>query len=277
MQKNKLVAPVLKWVGGKRQIMVSIINHLPKKFNHYFEPFAGGAAVLFNLQPKNAVINDLNSELINVYKVIKNDVVGLINDLKKHKNEAEYFYQLRSLDRTEEFKTLTPVQRASRIIYLNKTCYNGLYRVNNSGEFNSPFGKYRNPNIVNEPTLKAVSNYLNSNEIQLLNGDYEDALKISDKNSFVYLDPPYHPASERANFTGYIQGGWDMYDQVRLKTTCDKLNAKGVKFLQSNSAADFIKDLYKEYKINIIKANRSINSDGEKRGEVDELLIQNYE
>lgn len=277
MSKNKLIAPFLKWVGGKRQIMSEITAHLPPKIINYYEPFVGGGAVLFHLLPKKAIINDFNKELINVYEVIKKNLSDLIEDLKKHKNESDYFYELRSIDRTTEFSKLTIVQRASRIIYLNKTCFNGLYRVNNSGEFNSPFGKYQNPNIVNEPILKAVNSFFNSNDIQFLSGDYEVALKSSDKNSFVYLDPPYHPVSESSNFTGYIQGGWDMYDQVRLKTTCDELNAKGVKFLQSNSGADFIKDLYKDYKITIIKANRSINSDGGKRGEVDEVLIQNYE
>jgi DNA adenine methylase len=277
MAKNKLIAPFLKWVGGKRQIMPEIVKLLPKKITSYYEPFVGGGAVLFNLQPPKAFINDYNAELINVYKVIKNNLNELIDDLKKHKNESGYFYELRSIDRKEGFKSLSDVQKASRIIYLNKTCFNGLYRVNNSGEFNSPFGKYKNPNIINEPTLKAVSNYLNSNDINLVHGDYEDILKSISKNSFVYLDPPYHPVSQSANFTGYIQGGWDMYDQIRLRQTCDKLNEKGVKFLLSNSATDFIKEQYEKYSITTIKANRSINSDGEKRGEVDEYLIRNYE
>jgi DNA adenine methylase len=277
MAKNKLIAPFLKWVGGKRQIMPEIVKLLPKKITNYYEPFVGGGAVLFNLQPSKAVINDYNNELINVYKVIKNNLNELIEDLKKHKNESDYFYELRSKDRKENFKELTDIQKASRIIYLNKTCFNGLYRVNNSGEFNSPFGKYKNPNIINEPTLKAVNNYLNSNDITLVSGDYEDILKNATRNSFVYLDPPYHPVSQSANFTGYIQGGWDMYDQIRLKKACDDLNEKGIKFLLSNSATDFIKDQYEDYSITTIKANRSINSDGEKRGEVDEFLIRNYE
>ncbi len=279
MQKNKLIAPFLKWVGGKRQIMPSIVELLPKNIGvyNYVEPFIGGGAVLFNLQPKNAVINDFNSELINVYKVIKNNLNELITDLKKHVNNSDYFYELRSLDRTDDFKNLTPVQRASRIIYLNKTCFNGLYRVNNAGEFNAPFGRYKNPNIVNEPTLKAVSKFLNLNNISINSGDYSDILKQTDEKSFVYLDPPYHPISENSNFTGYIQGGWDMYDQIELRKACDDLHKKGVKFLLSNSSADFIKDEYKEYHIVTVKANRAINSDGANRGEVDELLIRNYE
>jgi DNA adenine methylase len=274
--KNKLIAPFLKWVGGKRQIMPAIVDLLPKRITTYCEPFVGGGAVLFNLQPQRAIINDYNAELINVYRVIKDDLTELIFDLKNHKNEPDYFYQLRSIDRTEEFATLTDVQRASRIIYLNKTCFNGLYRVNNSGEFNSPFGKYKNPNIVNEPTLKAVSNYLNSNDIQLLTGDYEAVLRQADANSFIYLDPPYHPISQSSNFTGYVQGGWGEIDQIRLRDACNDLNERGIKFLLSNSATDFIKELYEDYTISIVKANRSINSDGEKRGEIEEVLIRNY-
>ena len=273
-KNNKLIAPFVKWVGGKRQIMPSIVDLLPKNIStyNYMEPFIGGGAVLFHFQPKNAIINDFNAELVNVYEVVKNNLNELIDDLKKHKNEADYFYALRGLDRTDDFKNLTPVQRASRIIYLNKTCFNGLYRVNNAGEFNAPFGRYKNPNIVNEPTLKAVSKYLNSNNIEIKNGDYSEVLKLADEKSFVYLDPPYHPISENSNFTGYVQGGWDMYDQIELRKACDELNSKGIKFLLSNSSADFIKDQYKNYTINIVKANRAINSDGASRGEIDEVL-----
>lgn len=259
--------------------MPSIVDHLPENIKDYkyIEPFIGGGAVFFNLQPKNAVINDYNEELINVYQVIKDNLDDLIIDLKKHKNEAEYFYSIRSLDRNGEFKKLSAVKRASRLIFLNKTCFNGLYRVNNAGEFNSPFGRYKNPNIVNEPTLKAVNKFLNNNNVEINSGDYSEILKQTDKKCFVYLDPPYHPISESSNFTGYVQGGWNMYDQIDLKTACDELHKKGVKFLLSNSSADFIKDLYKDYKITIVKANRAINSNGADRGEVDEVLIRNYE
>ena len=278
-KNNKLVAPFLKWVGGKRQLMPSIVQHLPENIKDYkyIEPFIGGGAVLFNLQPKNAIINDFNEELINVYQVIKNNLDELIVDLKKHKNEAEYFYSIRSLDRNGEFKNLTDVQRASRVIFLNKTCFNGLYRVNNAGEFNSPFGRYKNPNIVNEPTLKAVNKFLNSNNIEIISGDYSEILKKADKKCFVYLDPPYHPISESSNFTGYVQGGWDVFDQIRLREFCDKLNEKGIKFLLSNSSAQLIADQYENYTITNVKANRSINSNGANRGEVDEFLIRNYE
>src|SRR5690606_22052857 len=176
------------------------------------------------------------------------------------------------LDRNENFKNLSKVKRASRVIYLNKTCYNGLYRVNNAGEFNSPFGRYKKQNIVNEPILKAVSKYLNSNNIVIKNGDYYEVLKILNDNSFLYLDPPYHIISVSSNFTGYVQGGWDIFDQIRLREVCDELNAKGIKFLLSNSSAHLIKDQYAKYKIEVVKANRAINANGADRGEVDEVL-----
>lgn len=276
---NKLVAPFLKWVGGKRQLMPSIVELLPQNIKelNYFEPFIGGGAVLFHLQPKNALISDFNIELINVYETIKNNLSELITDLKKHENNPDYFYKIRSLDRTEEFKKLTSVERASRIIYLNKTCFNGLYRVNSAGEFNAPFGRYKSPNIVNEPILKAVHKYLNSNNIILRSGDYANVLTEANENSFVYLDPPYQPISENLNFTGYIQGGWNISDQIRLREFCDQLNNRGVKFLLSNSSAPLIKSQYENYGIKAVKANRAINSNGADRGEVEEVLIRNYE
>ena len=273
MAKNKLLSPFLKWVGGKRQLISDIANVLPKSYTNYYEPFVGGGAVLFHLQPKKAVINDHNEELINVYKVIKDNLEELIIDLKSHKNETEYFYGIRALDRNINYKNLSNVKKASRIIYLNKTCYNGLYRVNNSGEFNSPFGRYKTPNIVNEVTLKAVNKYLNNNNIKILNEDFEKVLNNVEKGAFVYFDPPYHPVSKSSNFTGYVQGGFNSEDQIRLKELCDKLNKKGIKFLLSNSATSFIEELYKDYEINYVKASRYINSNAKKRGEIDEVLI----
>ena len=278
-KNNKLAAPFLKWVGGKRQLIPLIVKHLPKNIKDlkYSEPFIGGGAVFFHLQPQNAIVNDSNKELINVYNVIKNHLNELIQDLKKHENNADYFYHIRGLDRKDNFQKLTDIERASRIIYLNKTCYNGLYRVNSAGEFNAPFGRYKNPNIVNEPTLKAVNKFLNANNIIIRNDDYASTIDEINEKTFVYLDPPYFPISEKSNFTGYVQGGWDMYDQIRLREFCDQLNERGVKFLLSNSAAPFIRDQYKKYSITTVKANRTINSDGANRGEINEFLIRNYE
>ena len=276
MRKNKLVAPVLKWVGGKRQLLPEIKKYIPK-YSTYYEPFLGGGAVLFELQPKKAVVNDLNSELINVYEVIKTTPQELIDELKKYSNDEETFYKVRNIDRNkDEFKKLSDVQRAARIIYLNKTCFNGLYRVNSSGEFNSPFGRYKNPNIINENTILAVNKYFNTSDITFRNTDFEDSIKDIPKGSFVYLDPPYDPVSKTSNFTGYNQGGFGDDEQIRIKNMCDRLNANGVKFLLSNSATPFIKDLYKDYKIEIVNAKRAVNSKADKRGEIEEVLIRNY-
>lgn len=275
--KNKLVMPFLKWVGGKRQLMSEIEPLMPSKISTYYEPFIGGGAVFLAQQPKKAVINDYNAELINVYKVVRDNVEELIEDLATHRNESDYFYSVRVQDRQEGFDQLSELKRASRVIYLNKTCFNGLYRVNSSGEFNTPFGRYKSPNIVNETVLRAVSNYLNNNDIALLSGDFEDALKGIRKGAFVYLDPPYDPVSKSSNFTGYVEGGFDSNQQERLRDICIKLNDKGVNFLLSNSATPFIKDLYKDFEIIEVDAKRYINSVASKRGSVSEVLVRNYE
>lgn len=275
--KNKLAAPVVKWVGGKRQLLDEIAPRLPKRITTYCEPFLGGGAVLFSLQPRNAIVNDLNADLMLVYEVIRDDVEFLIAALEQHENTAEYFYNIRDLDRDKNaYREMSAVERASRIIYLNKTCYNGLFRVNASGEFNSPFGHYKNPNIVNAPVLRAVSKYLTANNIQLLHIDFEEVLQRVPRGGFVYLDPPYDPVSDTASFTGYNRGGFGREEQERLKRCCDELAARGVRFLLSNSATSFIKELYTGYTVEIVHAKRAINSDASKRGAVEEVLIRNY-
>lgn len=276
IRKNNLVAPFVKWAGGKRQLLPELIKRVPK-FKTYCEPFVGGGALLFYLQPSKAIINDFNKDLINTYIAIQNDVEQLIQYLSKYKNDSEYYYKIRELDRTPLFNNMSNTEKASRLIYLNKTCYNGLFRVNSQGEFNSPFGSYKSPNIVNEPTLRAVHNYLKNAEITFLNGDFENAIKDIKKGTFVYFDPPYDPVSASSNFTGYTNLGFGKQEQIRLKNVCDELNAKGIKFLLSNSATDFILDLYKEYKIEKIPAKRAINSNANLRGNIDEVLIRNYE
>ncbi|HJJ98603.1 MAG TPA: DNA adenine methylase [Methanocorpusculum sp.] len=275
--KNPLASPFLKWVGGKRQLLDEICRRIPKRYKIYCEPFVGGGAVFFSLQRSNAIINDINSELINAYEIVKGDVSGLINDLQRHKNDSEYYYKIRDLDRNkEEFEKLSKVERASRFIYLNKTCYNGLYRINNAGEFNTPFGAYKNPAIVNGKVLQAVSQYLQKNNVKIYSKDYAEVLSSLPPNSFVYLDPPYDPVSSTANFTGYSVGGFDKEDQNRLKMECDNLTKRKIKFLLSNSATDFIQQLYQDYTIEYVNAKRAINSIASKRGEVEEVLVMNY-
>lgn len=277
MSKNLLLSPILKWVGGKRQLLSEIIPLIDESCDNYVEPFIGGGAVLFRLQPKKAIINDYNTELINVYRTVRDDLDGLVALLKEHEkyNSSDYYYEVRALDRTPDFDKMSNSEKAARIIYLNKTCYNGLYRVNSLGQFNSPYGKYKNPNIVNEVVLRAISKYLNGNEISIRSGDYKDVLNDIEKNSFVYLDPPYMPISSSSSFTGYTEGGFGYDKQVELKEECDKLNSKGVHFLQSNSDCEEIRELYKDYRIKIVKAKRAINSDAKKRGQINEVLIYN--
>ena len=277
MSKNLLLSPILKWVGGKRQLLSEIIPLIDESCDNYVEPFIGGGAVLFRLQPKKAIINDYNTELINVYRTVRDDLDGLVALLKEHEkyNSSDYYYEVRALDRTPDFDKMSNLEKAARIIYLNKTCYNGLYRVNSLGQFNSPYGKYKNPNIVNEVVLRAISKYLNGNEISIRSGDYKDVLNDIEKNSFVYLDPPYMPISSSSSFTGYTEGGFGYDKQVELKEECDKLNSKGVHFLQSNSDCEEIRELYKDYRIKVVKAKRAINSDAKKRGQINEVLIYN--
>ena len=276
MEYQKHTKPCLKWVGGKRQLLPGLIP-LVTKLDTYCEPFFGGGAVLFSIQPPNAIINDLNGDLMTVYETIHDDVQSLIDDLKKHENTSEYFYAMRDQDRNKEtYQAMSKVELASRLIYLNKTCYNGLFRVNSSGEFNSPFGHYKNPNIVNEPVLRAVNKYFSSNNITFCNEDFAVTLSRIPKGGFVYLDPPYDPVSDTANFTGYNKGGFDRNEQIRLKQCCDELTQRGIKFMLSNSATAFIQELYKDYNVSIVQAKRAINSNARKRGAIEEVLIRNY-
>jgi DNA adenine methylase len=279
MEKSTLIGkvakpkPFVKWAGGKRQLIKVLTNNLPPSYNRYIEPFVGGGALLFEVLPYKAIINDINTELINAYTVIKDDIDALIEDLKKHKNEEEYYYKIRSLDPEK----LSAVERASRFIYLNKTCFNGLYRENSKGKFNVPFGKYKNPKILDEENLRAVSEYLNTAEISILNLDYKEVCKLAKKGDFVYLDPPYYPISKSSSFTKYHKLDFTERDQMELTEVFRELDRKGCYVMLSNSNTKFIKELYKEYEIWEVSANRFINCKGDKREKVNvEVLIKNY-
>jgi DNA adenine methylase len=283
VQKNPLVKPFLKWAGGKRQLLPEILKYLPKNIGKttYFEPFLGGGALLFELQPKQAIVNDSNRELINCYQMIKDRVEELIEVLKVHKarNSKEYYDNLRGIDRfTKEYNKFSDIQKAARIIYLNKTCYNGLFRVNSKGYFNVPFGRYKNPNILDEAVLRGVNDYFNQNTITFLNTDFAKAVKDAKKGDFIYFDPPYDPVSNTASFTGYDVNGFNQNEQRRLKQVVDELTEKGCHVMLSNSATDFILDLYKDYEdtTKIVSATRSINSNALKRGKINEVLVLNY-
>ena len=248
----------------------------------YFEPFVGAGALFFDRQPRRAVINDNNEELILTYKVIKSDVDELIKVLKTHKeqNSEEYYYQVREQERDcETFAKFTAVQKAARLIYLNKTCYNGLYRVNSHGFFNVPYGRYANPAICDEPVLRALHRYLEHKnvDINILSGDFAVAVKEARCGSFVYFDPPYY-SPDNTNFTGYQAGGFNDEEQERLRDVFVERTEAGAKCLLSNSDTLLIRELYSDERFEIItvKANRAINSCGAGRGAICEVLIKNW-
>jgi DNA adenine methylase len=276
---NPLVRPFLKWAGGKRQLLPELRKYIPRPGPRatYYEPFVGGGALFFALQRQRAVINDTNAELINCYQVIRDDVENLIAALSQHRNEEAYYYELRDWDRSPDFAARPPVERAARVIFLNKTCYNGLFRVNSQGQFNVPFGKYKAPTIVDAAVLRAVSKYLNNNAIAMLNVDFEKAVREARRGDFIYFDPPYDPVSDTASFTGYDVNGFSRAEQTRLKGVVDVLDKRGCKVLLSNAYTPFIADLYSSYTCVKVGASRAINSNAQGRGKVDEILVMNYE
>lgn len=273
-KENTQTFPFVKWAGGKRQLMHELIKNLPKSYNRYFEPFVGGGALFFQIQPQNAYIADINEELINLYLTVKNNPCELIWSIEKHEISEEYFLKIRNLDRLDEYNFLSNTQRASRFIYLNKTCYNGLYRVNSKGHFNVPYGKYKNPTIVDVDNLLNCSKLLKNTQIKC--ADFSEILTSVKSGDFVYLDPPYMPLSETSNFTSYTKYKFDVEAQIRLKNTCDALNNKGVFFMLSNSDTKVINELYSNYEIKKVLASRAINSNAKNRGKITEVLIRNY-
>ena len=263
-------------------MLAEIKKHLPCNISDYtyFEPFLGAGAVFFELQPQRAVINDYNEQLILAYNVIKENIDELTALLRIYQNNynEDSFYKIRNIDREpEKFNLLSDIEKAARLVFLNKTCFNGLYRVNSQGHFNVPYGRYKNPAICDENVLRPISNYLNSCKIEILNRDFEDAAAKADKNSFVYFDPPYH-SPDKNNFTGYQAEKFDESEQERLCNVMVKLTNQEVKCLLSNSDTGFIRKLYKNSIFDIIsvQAKRKINSDSAKRGNVNEVLIKNW-
>jgi DNA adenine methylase len=282
IKNNPLIKPYLKWAGGKRQLLADIKKCLPQGIDNYayYEPFIGAGALFFELQPKKALINDFNEQLILTYNAIKENVDALVALLKEHqkKNDKEYYYEIRNMDRDLiKFNTLTNIEKAARLIFLNKTCYNGLYRVNSQGLFNVPYGKYKNPAICEETVLRQISNYFNSNEISIINNDFEQAVSRADKSSFIYFDPPYHSPG-KTNFTGYQANGFSEDEQERLRNLMIKMTNREVKCLLSNSDTEYVRRLYAHDFFDIIpvQAKRAINSDSAGRGAVNEVLIKNW-
>ena len=278
-QHNIFAQPFLKWAGGKRQLLPVIKEYIPKKFSQYYEPFVGAGAVLFSLQPEKSIINDTNSELINCYQVIRDNPEELLELCQKHQknNSKEYFYSLREEDRKDDFIDKSPLERAARIIYLNKTCFNGLFRVNKKGQFNVPYGNYSNPTIADSTVIRSVSTYLDRRNVRILEGDFTKAVTTAKKGAFIYFDPPYHPISDTSSFTNYSINGFGEKEQIKLKKLCDKLTERGCQVLVSNSSASLIVELYSDpnYEIVEVKASRAINAVSSKRGKINELLIYN--
>ena len=267
--------PFVKWAGGKRQIIEKLKNYVPDEFNTYYEPFIGGGALLFELSPKNAVINDSNEELMNVYKCLCDEekfkkMCNLLNHYEAEHSE-EFYYEIRNKDKNKKaYDRLSDYTKAARTIYLNKACFNGLYRVNKKNEFNVPFGKKTKVNTYEGSNLITVSNYL-----KILSIDFEEAVKDVKAKDFIYFDPPYD--SDTSTFNSYTEEGFDRNEQIRLAKVFKELDKKGAYVMLSNHNTSLINDLYKGYNIHIIEAKRNINSNGKKRGKVEEVIITNYE
>ena len=266
--------PIVKWVGGKRQLMFELLKNMPKSYNRYFEPFIGGGALFFELQPQNGYISDMNKELINLYTVVRDDVYALIDDLNKHEVSKEYFLKIRNLDRSEKYNSLSDVKKASRFIYLNRTCFNGMYRVNSQGQFNVPFGNYKNPRIIDTENLINCSKLLKNTEICC--ADFSEILNKAQKGDFVYFDPPYVPLNETSSFTSYTKDGFDLDMQFKLRDICDELDSMGVMFMLSNSDTKLVNELYSNYEIKKVFASRAINANPNGRGKITEVLVRNY-
>lgn len=271
--------PFVKWAGGKRQIIDKLKRYVPDEFDTYYEPFIGGGALLFELSPRRAVINDSNEELMNVYSVLCDEekfkkMCSVLNHYEKEHCE-EFYYDIRNKDRNKNaYKRLSDYTRAARTIYLNKACFNGLYRVNSKNEFNVPFGKKKRVNTYDGGNLITVSNYLTMNDVEILSVDFEQSVKNAKKGDFIYFDPPYD--SETSTFNSYTEDGFGKDEQIRLAKVFKELDSRGCYVMLSNHNTSLINDLYKNFNIHVIEAKRNINSNGKKRGKVKEVIITNF-
>ena len=269
--------PFLKWAGGKRQLLPELLKRVPK-FETYFEPFLGGGALLFDLMPKRAIISDVNSDLICCYLAVQFQLDELLAAIEIHRrnHSAEYFQSIRSIDRMldRSIEDMGTVDRAARLMYINRACFNGIWRVSKAGYCNSPFGHAKTVNFPDRSLLKQASELLKS--CTILSGDYIDAVATADSSSFVYFDPPYDPVSKTASFTGYSIHGFNRCYQEQLKNIVDRLTNRGCKVMVSNSYTDYIRDLYGDYNCVKVLAKRAINCKVDRRGSVSEILITNY-
>ncbi|MBF1701083.1 MAG: DNA adenine methylase [Streptococcus sanguinis] len=271
--------PFTKWTGGKRQLLGELRSYMPETYGRYFEPFVGGGALFFDLAPEKAVINDFNEELINAYRQIKNNPAELINLLIKHKenNSKDYYLELRSADRDGRISRMTGVERAARILYMLRVDFNGLYRVNSKNQFNVPYGRYKNPKIVDVDLLYQISEYLNENDIEILQTDFAEAVKDAQTGDFVYFDPPYIPLNETSSFTSYTHEGFSYEEQVRLRDTFKELTERGVYAMLSNSSSPLVEELYKDFNIYFVEAQRTNGAKSSSRGKISEIIVTNYD
>lgn len=277
--KHALVAatprakPFLKWAGGKTQLLTTILPHIPEKMGSYYEPFLGGGAVFLKIAQetrfKRAIVNDANKELMDTWRVVRDFPDDLVTYLRSMEHSAEEFERIRGMLP----EGLPVVARAARMIYLNKTSYNGLYRVNSKGGFNAPFGRYEKPTICNEPNLRLLSDVLSRAPITLLHTDFEKSCEGAKKGDVVYFDPPYLPVSATSNFTAYTKMGFGWEEHERLVALFKKLVSKGALCIASNAGTDTARTLYADFEIHEVKARRSINSKGTGRGQVSEILV----
>lgn len=286
MKTTNRPQPFVKWAGGKRALLSEIEERIPEFSGRYIEPFVGGGAVFFS-QPVTAhkLINDFNPDLIEVYKTIRDRPKQLVQELRKHVNNQSHFLEVRKWDRSPDFmKTTTPVERSARFIYLNKTCFNGLYRVNSKGYFNVPFGHSKNPDFINEENIYAVAEFLGAKDANghlttFMTGDYRNATVKAMKGDFVYLDPPYDPVSETSSFVAYQNAGFNRQDQTELRDELIRLTKTGVAFILSNSDTSFIDGLYSDrslFEIERVVVNRVISAKASGRGKIKEVLVNNF-
>jgi DNA adenine methylase len=275
-------SPFVKWAGGKARLLSQYEPFLPAHFEGYIEPFVGGGALFFHLKREGRlaggrmVLMDRLEELVNCYLVIQTQVdalIGLLREHEPHKRDAEYYYRVRSWDRIPGYALRDDVERAARFLFLNRVCYNGLYRVNRRGQFNVPFGRHRNPTVCDDDNLLAVHDALQG--VVLSTSDFENCVDWAKRGDFVYFDPPYHPLSTTAGFTSYTQGAFDSDDQRRLAQVFSELDRRGCKVMLSNSDTELIRDLYAGFKLVQVFSSRPISAKANGRGSVPELLILN--
>jgi DNA adenine methylase len=272
--------PFLKWAGGKQRLLKHYKRLLPESARTYHEPFVGSGALFFHLRAgdfaEHYYLYDANEELVNAYLVVRDRLDALIEALDEHQrlHSADHYYQVRAWDQEAGWEARSPVERAARLIYLNKTCYNGLWRVNRRGHFNVPLGRYRRPNILDRPRLRAASDTLQGVDVE--ESDFREVADRAGAGDFVYFDPPYVPLTRTANFTSYYAGGFGQAEQEALAETYRHLDGRGCRVMLSNSDTDLVRELYASYHIIPVEARRAINSQPGKRGPVSEVVVLNY-